>query len=189
MKKKRRLKRFLFLGLAVVLLLPVWAVLFTQVDSDPVDYSAVIELDDGVRVPLGALLAVLDPDSEAARAAAEADPDWTEQQQAELEAWVEESEEDAFFDRTSLYDLGLQALSEGRTEQAIALLRSVPKDDRQYSRAQRFLGWDVYTRQQGNPEQGIPYALSSLRASPFEGNVWQDLYRVSFRALTPEFLR
>jgi hypothetical protein len=31
--------------------------------------------------------------------------------------------------------------------------------------------------------------LESLRASPFEGNVWQDLYRVSFRAMTPSFLR
>lgn len=187
MKEKRKWKRWFFGSLAVMILLPVWAVLFTRNAPSAVDYDTVIELPSG-KVPLGAIVAALEPSIEAAQTARQAAPQWSAENQAELETWLSESDPDSLFGR-SLYDLGLLALEEGRVEQGVALLRSVPRDDRQYSRAQRYLGWKLYTKEQGNPELGMSYMLESLRASPFEGNVWQDLYRVSFRAMTPSFLR
>jgi hypothetical protein len=187
MKEKRKWKRWFFGSLSVMVLLPVWAVLFTRNAPPAVDYDTVIELPSG-KVPLGAIVAALEPSIAAARAAQRAAPQWSETNQAELEAWLKEADPGALFGR-SLYDLGLLALEEGRVDQGVALLRSIPRDDRQYSRAQRYLGWKLYTQEQDNPEMGMSYMLESLRASPFEGNVWQDLYRVSFRAMTPGFLR
>jgi len=187
MKAKRKWKRWFFGSLTVMVLLPVWAVLFTRNAPPAIDYDTVIELPSG-NVPLGAIVAALKPTLEAAQAAQQSAPQWSEESQAELEAWLKESDPDALFGR-SLYDLGLLALEEGRVDQGVALLRSVPPDDRQYSRVQRYLGWKLYTQEQDNPELGMSYMLESLRASPFEGNVWQDLYRVSFRAMTPSFLR
>lgn len=187
MKEKRKWKRWFFGSLALMVLLPVWAVVFTSNAPPAVDYDTVIELPSG-KVPLGAIVAALEPSIEAAAAARRSAPQWNEGKQAELEAWLGETDPDSPFGR-SLYDLGLLALEEGRVEQGVALLRSIPRDDRQYSRAQRYLGWKLYTQEQDNPELGMSYMLASLRASPFEGNVWQDLYRVSFRAMTPSFLR
>ncbi len=187
MKAKRKWKRWFFGGLAVVVLLPVWAVMFTRNAPPAIDYDTVIELPSG-KVPLGAIVSALDPSIEAAQAARQAAPQWSQDDQDKLKIWLNESDPDALFGR-SLYDLGLLALEEGRVDQGVALLRSIPREDRQYSRAQRYLGWKLYTQEQDNPELGMSYMLESLRASPFEGNVWQDLYRVSFRAMTPSFSR
>ncbi len=81
-------------------------------------------------------------------------------------------------DDRDLYRLGRQAAADGNPEQAAALLRSVPSSHPQYARAQRFLGWDLYTQQLDQPRVGLAYANQSVRSNPFDGNAWQDIYRV-----------
>ncbi len=86
-------------------------------------------------------------------------------------------------DDRDLYRLGRELAHRGNTEQAAALLRSVPPSHPQYARAQRFLGWDLYTRELNQPRVGMAFVNQSLRANPFDGNVWQDGYRVLGKAM------
>ncbi len=90
---------------------------------------------------------------------------------------------------TDLYRLGRHAARSGKIDQAVALLRSVPAEHPEYSRAQRFLGWDLYTEQLDRPDIGIDYVTRSLRADVFEGNAWQDAYRVYLKSITPGWFR
>lgn len=83
------------------------------------------------------------------------------------------------------YRLGREFARLGQIDQAIALLRSVPRGHRQYSRARRFLGWDLYTQELDKPRIGLSFVQDSIRASPLEGNVWQDSYRTLTSAILP----
>jgi len=83
------------------------------------------------------------------------------------------------------YRLGREFARLGQIDQAIALLRSVPPGHRQYSRARRFLGWDLYTQELDKPRIGLAFVQDSIRASPLEGNVWQDSYRTLTAAILP----
>jgi len=83
------------------------------------------------------------------------------------------------------YRLGREFARLGQVDQAIALLRSVPPGHRQYSRARRFLGWDLYTQELDKPRIGLAFVQDSIRASPLEGNVWQDSYRTLTAAILP----
>jgi len=82
-----------------------------------------------------------------------------------------------------LYELGMLAESEGRTDEAIALLLSIPEGDRAYARACRYVGWNLLTQQQQRPEQAIGLVQQSLASNPFDGNAWQDAGRVYLQAL------
>ncbi len=83
------------------------------------------------------------------------------------------------------YRLGREFARLGQFDQAIALLRSVPAGHRQYSRARRYLGWDLYTQELDRPRIGLAFVQDSIRASPLEGNVWQDGYRTLTAAILP----
>lgn len=77
-----------------------------------------------------------------------------------------------------LFRMAEWAQMQGRVGEAVALLRSLPQDHPRYARAMRMLGWDLYTRQLDDPGQGIWFVNKSLAEKPFEGNAWQDAYRV-----------
>lgn len=74
-------------------------------------------------------------------------------------------------------------LSSGETEAAIAILLAVPPTHRRYSRAQRLIGWDIYTRELGLPRQGLPFTRRSLLAEPGSSNCWEDFGRVLLRSI------
>lgn len=70
------------------------------------------------------------------------------------------------------------ALDAGRYPEALAYYLQVPKGDRDYSRAQRFIGWKLYGDALGRPMAGLPYVNRALRAEPLTGNSWEDASRI-----------
>ena len=70
------------------------------------------------------------------------------------------------------------ALDARRYPEALAYYLQVPKGDRDYSRAQRFIGWKLYGEELGRPMAGLPYVHRALRAEPLAGNSWEDASRV-----------
>ncbi len=84
------------------------------------------------------------------------------------------------------YRLGRELADRGDIEPSIALLRSVPKDHPEYARSQRFLGWDLYTRELKQPRVGMHFIQQSIRAEPMSGNAWQDGYRALGHTMLPE---
>lgn len=176
------MKRFLLgvLGVALIVLL-VTRFLAPSAADRPLDPALPIHLPDGRVLPLSQVVEAArdermgrEPvESEEARRRKLAGP-------GEAASHAPSSAEPA---EGSLYSLGMQAFAARRHDEAVALLRSVPVDDPDYSRAQRFVGWEILTKSQGRPLEGLPYAEEALFASPFEGNCWQDLGRVYARAL------
>ncbi len=81
-------------------------------------------------------------------------------------------------DATDVYEMAEYEHWNGRPEQAIALYRSVPKDHHSYARAQRHIGWKLYTKELDDPRRGIAFVNASVKADPFDGNAWEDLVRV-----------
>ncbi|MHC4846637.1 MAG: tetratricopeptide repeat protein [Planctomycetota bacterium] len=77
-----------------------------------------------------------------------------------------------------IYGLAEFALRQGDYEQALALFRSLPKEHPRYGRAQRRIGWDVYTKGLDDPDRGLAFVNRSVREDPTEGNAWQDAFRV-----------
>lgn len=96
------------------------------------------------------------------------------------EWWPLESAEDR-----DPYRLGRYLAMHGNVEGAIAVLRSVPEGHPEFARSQRFLGWDLYTQELGEPRIGLTFVNKSLRAAPFDGNAWQDSYRTLGRSFLP----
>lgn len=86
-----------------------------------------------------------------------------------------------------LLDIAEYQIAQNDVPAAIALLRSIPDDHPKYARAQRYLGWDVFTRELEQPGQGLRFVNASLLKNPVEGNAWQDAYRVYLRAITPDW--
>jgi hypothetical protein len=77
-----------------------------------------------------------------------------------------------------IYGLAEYALRQGDFDQALALFRSLPKEHPRYGRAQRRIGWDVYTKGMDDPDRGVAFVNRSVRDNPTEGNAWQDAFRV-----------
>ena len=77
-----------------------------------------------------------------------------------------------------IFGLAEYSLLNGDHEQALALFRSLPKEHPRYGRAQRRIGWDIYTRAMNEPNLGLAFVNRSVLESPGEGNAWQDAYRV-----------
>lgn len=90
-----------------------------------------------------------------------------------LEQWDENPP-----DGSDLVELARYERHKGRPEQAVALLRSVPKGHRHYAKAQRDLAWKLYTQELKDPRRGIAHVNESIKADPFDGNAWEDLVRV-----------
>ena len=76
----------------------------------------------------------------------------------------------------------------GKTEEALALYRSVPVGHPQYGRTQRRIGWDYYAKELGEPARGVPFVHASLAKNPTDGNAWQDAARVYVHTLGLDFL-
>ena len=82
------------------------------------------------------------------------------------------------------YDVGMEAFRRGEFQVAIDRWQTVPTGDRGYSKAMRFLGWEIYAEELGDPLAGIPYVNASLWATPFDGGSWQDWSRCWAMLLT-----
>lgn len=83
------------------------------------------------------------------------------------------------------YRLGRELAAYGEVEDAIALLRSVPKSDNRYARSQRYVGWDLYTRKLNQPRVGLSFIQESIHNDPFSGNAWEDGYRTLLHVWLP----
>jgi hypothetical protein len=61
---------------------------------------------------------------------------------------------------------------------AIAYFGQVPRSDAgEFSRAQRMIGYRVYTDRLERPAEGLRYVFRSVAAEPLSGNAWQDAAR------------
>lgn len=160
------------------------AMLITMPDGAQVPLAEVVEAarpDRGVEVPAGPA-----PTPEPGASSPDEDP---QTDAAAVEAEVLEVLEElrAGRDRPPRSDdlLGLanHARRNGRPEEALALYLSIQPDDHDYPRAQRAVGWDLYTRELHQPERGVSHVNASVLADPFDGNAWQDAARVYGRSL------
>ena len=79
---------------------------------------------------------------------------------------------------TEIVWLARKAYNDGRLDEAVALLNEVPRGDPEYSRAQRYLGWEVLTERGGNPRAGLAHMREAIHADPLDGENWQDAARV-----------
>ncbi len=86
-------------------------------------------------------------------------------------------------DETDLFTLGRYAMRKGRVEEALALLQSVPEQHERYDTAQRYIGWELLTKELDKPGLGLAYMNRALDAAPLEGENWQDASRVYLRTL------
>ena len=77
----------------------------------------------------------------------------------------------------SAWEEGLLAYDSGDYQKAIAYWRQVPESDPEYARSLRYVGWEIYADQLGQPRKALPYVHKSLLEKPFDGNSWQDLGR------------
>ena len=85
--------------------------------------------------------------------------------------------------RPDAYDVGMAAYDSGDYTTAMEVLPHVPPDHPRYARAMRFLGFNVLTRAKDQPKEGLRYVNASILRDPFDGNVWQDAYRIYLRSL------
>lgn len=86
-------------------------------------------------------------------------------------------------DETDVFLLGRHAMRAGRLEEALALLQSVPEDHDDYDTAQRFIGWELLTKEMDKPGLGLAYMNRALDAGPLKGENWQDASRVYLRTI------
>ncbi len=83
------------------------------------------------------------------------------------------------------YDAGMDALSAGDHDTALELLRRVPEDHPDYARALRHIGWKIYASRLGDAKSGVAYVNRSLLLNPFDGNVWEDAFRIYVKSALP----
>ena len=125
-----------------------------------------IELEDGSVVTVGALL-----EAEAGEARDEAAPASGRRPRSTPRS------------SRRLFDIGMDQLTRGDTERALAVWEALPPSHPDYARAQRFIGWKIYDRRLDRPGAGVPYVNRSLVADPLSGNAWQDAVRIYWNAL------
>ncbi len=194
------MKRALLWIVTPIVLLLVLLVVVANVIADPAsdlpppDPSLVITLPDGDRVPLGELVARsrgsrdAEPPAPAGPATGEpadatAADDGIEVVQGEDGDTLVRFTWPPPVDPDDVFSLGRHAMRDGRTEEALALLQSVPEDHPQYSRAQRYIGWELLTLRMDKPGLGLAYMNRALDARPLDGENWQDASRVYLRTL------
>lgn len=152
-----------------------------------------ITLADGERVPLAGLMERLTEDAIAERSEAREEaieePDGTRPSTADALAAAREE-----LDRVRPADLADDVIREvmrlagdayrnGRLAEATALLHSVPEGHDEYSRAQRFLGWEVLAKRGDRPRAGLSHLHRAIHADPLDGENWQDAARVFLRSV------
>ena len=88
------------------------------------------------------------------------------------------------FDAQYLLPIDTDAWKAGRAaydardfERAVAYWQQVPTTHPEYPRSLRYIGWEVYADELGEPERALPYVHRCLAVDPFDGNTWQDLGR------------
>lgn len=73
---------------------------------------------------------------------------------------------------------GQRALSGGDPLLAIAYFDQVSRSNRrEFSSAQRLIGYRVYASRLDRPAEGLRYVFRSVAADPLSGNTWQDAAR------------
>jgi tetratricopeptide (TPR) repeat protein len=72
---------------------------------------------------------------------------------------------------------GRAAYDTGDFEKAVEYWRQVPKDDPNRGRALRYIGWEVYASEVGEPRKALRYVNRCALENPLDGNTWQDLGR------------
>ena len=193
--------RNILLGLILVPLLLValvnsLAVAPEQTEPDP---SMLITMPDGEQVPLAEVvegtrpdhglelvpLPVLPAEAQAETEAPVDTLDDTDERVAEVLRVLEEhrARQDRVPSSDDLLGLADYARRQGRPEEALALYLSIPPDDRDYPRAQRNVGWKLYTQELDQPERGVSHVNASVLADPLDGNAWQDAVRVYGQSL------
>ncbi len=75
------------------------------------------------------------------------------------------------------WEAGLEAHSTGEFEKAIAYWRQVPSSHPQHARSLRYIGWETYAKELGQPRKALGYVHRCVLVEPFQGNTWQDLGR------------
>jgi len=183
--------RWILIGLAAVPVLLVAianGIAVSPDDLPPPNPSMLITMPDGRLEPLFEVLAHSDLVEEVTGLDRNGEP--VEQVAASTEEPLQELPPTALDELLSsgwktelpadgdIYGLAEFALRQGDHEQALALYRSLPKEHPRYGRAQRRIGWDVYTKGLDDPDRGLAFVNRSVREDPTEGNAWQDAFRV-----------
>lgn len=75
------------------------------------------------------------------------------------------------------WEVGREAYESGDWEKAIESWRQVPEDHPQRGRALRYIGWEVYAEEMGEPRKALHYVNRCALEHPLDGNTWQDLGR------------
>jgi len=75
------------------------------------------------------------------------------------------------------WSMGRVAYDAGEFERAVAYWKQVPESDPQYARSLRYIGWEVYAEELGEPARALPFVHRCLWVAPLDGNTWQDLGR------------
>ena len=86
------------------------------------------------------------------------------------------------------FQSGKDAMDAGDYPVALAYFLQVPRNDRNYSTARRFIGWELYTERMNRPAAGFSYVHEAILSDPTSGNVWQDASRVYGHALKSLFV-
>jgi len=80
------------------------------------------------------------------------------------------------------WESGFALYLHGDLDAAVERLAAVSPDHPQYARAQRYLGYNIAVRENGQALSGLVHLHASVRADPWNGNIWQDLVRAYPRA-------
>ncbi len=181
------MKRIIVLGVAAALTLVI-VFLFVRVseplsEEAPVDPAMPIHMPDGEVLPLSEAIASLRMAVEESTATASTGSSGGREAEATAGRVAAPHTRPARTTEDPAFTLGKRALEAKRFDEALALFRSVPPTAREYSRAQRLIGWKILTQEQKRPTEGVAYAEAAVFASPFEGNCWQDLGRVYAAAI------
>lgn len=81
------------------------------------------------------------------------------------------------------FEEGLAALDAEDLGAARDYWLEIDPDQPGYSRAQRFIGWELHARHRGAALAGVPYVNRALLDDPFDGNAWQDWSRTYAAAI------
>lgn len=176
--------RILVLGVLTPLILFIGLANLLATDTDDIELPTRIEMPDGRRLGVAKALAALEVEASEAPGSAWVPP-------AEGEAATQDADPMLMalrlHDRGTVVGLGRHLLARGRPKEALALMRAVPEDHPEYSRVQRFIGYEIFAKALQRPDQGVAYVNRSITADPTSGNAWQDAARIYWGAALSPF--